>query len=117
MDWLVEKSNGVADGPENSRQVTRAIFHHGQRGRRTIIVLFSRFTWPDPKTYVEARAIVPGRPYRPRLREVMRELSRGCGVWLLTKLISMAFVAVCVTRIVAHARAARALRSIGRRSF
>jgi len=97
-DWLVAKSNSMADGQKIFHQITRAFSITMSAAAATIIVLFlALYMAADPKTYVEGTVRLCPVGYRPRLREVLHENYRVLRVWLLTKLISMAFVAVCVT--------------------
>src|SRR3954469_12365112 len=97
MSWIVEQGNNAADGQKILKQATRAFSITLSAAGAIIIVLFlALYMAADPKTYVEGTVRLCPVGYRPRLREVMREVYRVLRVWLLTKLISMAFVAVCV---------------------
>jgi len=92
------KAMAVADGQKISARSRGAFSITVNAARRNHHRALPRaYMAADPKTYVEGTVRLCPVGYRPRLREVMRELYRVLRVWLLTKLISMAFVAVCVT--------------------
>jgi predicted PurR-regulated permease PerM len=98
MNWLLEHGGSAApEGEKVLRQVTRAFTVTASAVAGVVIVLFlSLYMASSPQTYADGLVrLVPVR-YRPRAREVLRETYRVLRVWLLTKLISMAFVAVCV---------------------
>jgi predicted PurR-regulated permease PerM len=97
MNWLWEQgSNAAPDGQKILRQVTHAFQITAQAAAAIVIVLFlAIYMAASPKTYVDGLARLVPVSYRARAMEVMRETYRVLRVWLLTKLISMAFVAVC----------------------
>ncbi|HTD68163.1 MAG TPA: AI-2E family transporter [Candidatus Limnocylindria bacterium] len=97
-NWLMEQGNSaVPDGQKILKQITRAFSITMSAGAAIIIVLFlSLYMAMAPGLYVQGIVRLAPVSYRSRAREVMRELYRMLRIWLLTKLISMAFVAVCV---------------------
>ena len=101
MSWLMEQGSNAAqtaDGQKTLRQVMQAFSITLNAVAAVIIVMFlAIYMAMAPGTYVNGLARLAPVHYRPRAREVMRELYRVLRVWLLTKLLSMLFVAVCVT--------------------
>jgi predicted PurR-regulated permease PerM len=98
MNWMWEHGSAAApDGEKIVQQATRAFSVTARAVAGVVIVLFlSLYMASSPQTYADGLVrLVPVR-YRPRAREVLSEAYRVLRVWLLTKLISMAFVAVCV---------------------
>ncbi len=97
-NWLVEQGNSaVPDGQKILKQVTRAFSVTMSAGAAVIIVLFlSLYMAASPDVYVQGLVRLVPVSYRPRAHEIMRELYRMLRMWLLTKLISMAFVAIGV---------------------
>jgi predicted PurR-regulated permease PerM len=96
-NWLMEQSSSAADGQKIFKQVTHAFSITMSAGAAIIIVLFlAVYMAASPETYVAGTVRLVPMSYRNRAREVLRELYRMLRLWLLTKLISMAFVAVCV---------------------
>jgi len=101
MNWLVEQGSSAAhtaDGQKILRQVTHAFSITLNAVAAVIIVMFlAIYMATSPATYVNGLARLVPVHYRPRAHEVMRELYRVLRIWLMTKLLSMLFVAVCVT--------------------
>jgi predicted PurR-regulated permease PerM len=99
--WLMEQGSNAAnaaDGQKVLREMTRAFSITFSAVAAIIIVLFlAIYMAMSPGTYVNGLTRLVPVSYRPRAREVMYELYRVLRLWLLTKLLSMLFVAVCVT--------------------
>jgi predicted PurR-regulated permease PerM len=98
MNWIVEQGSSAADGQKVLRQVTHAFALTMNAVAAAIIVMFLAIYFAmSPEQYAKGLTRLVPVSYRPRAREVMAELYRVLRLWLMTKLMSMAFVAVCVT--------------------
>ena len=97
MNWLWEQgSNAAPDGQKILRQVSHAFQMTAQALAAVVIVLFlAIYMALAPATYINGLVRLVPVSYRGRMHEVLLEVYRVLRVWLLTKLISMAFVAVC----------------------
>ncbi|HWN95622.1 MAG TPA: AI-2E family transporter [Methylomirabilota bacterium] len=97
MNWLWEQgSNAAPDGEKIVQQVGQAFQMTAQAVAAIVIVLFlAIYMAASPQTYAKSLVRLVPVSYRPRATEVLHEVYRVLRVWLLTKLISMAFVAVC----------------------
>lgn len=98
MSWLWEYgSNTSPEGEKILRQITRAFSITLSAGAGIVVVLFlALYMASSPRTYSDGLIRLVPVSYRSRAREVFGETYRVLRVWLLTKLVSMAFVAVCV---------------------
>lgn len=95
--WLIEKSDSATDGHKVFQQITHAFQITFTAAGALVIVLFlSLYMAAQPELYRSGIVRLVPITFRRRAREVMDELYRVLRMWLLTKLISMAFVAVCV---------------------
>jgi predicted PurR-regulated permease PerM len=101
VDWLVEQSANAADqagGQKVIKQVTHAFQITVNAVAAVVIVLFlAIYIAMSPGIYVQGLVRLVPVHYRTRAYEVVHELYRVLRLWLLTKLLSMLFVAVCVT--------------------
>jgi predicted PurR-regulated permease PerM len=97
MNWLWERgTNAAPDGQKVLRQMSHAFQMTMQAAAALVIVIFlAIYMAASPRTYVHGLVRLLPVSYRARALEVAREVHRVLRVWLLTKLISMAFVAVC----------------------
>jgi predicted PurR-regulated permease PerM len=95
--WLLEHGSDGASGQKVLGQVSRVFSITLTAGAAIAIVIFlSVYMAAQPDTYLNGIIRLFPVSFRPRAREVSAELYRTLRVWLLTKLVSMAFVAVCV---------------------
>jgi predicted PurR-regulated permease PerM len=98
INWLVKRGGDAApDGNRMLQQITQAFQVTMHAAAAVIIVLFlALYMAATPQPYVRGLVRLVPVSYRARARHVLRECYRVLRVWLLTKLVSMAFVAVCV---------------------
>jgi predicted PurR-regulated permease PerM len=97
LNWVMEQGSNATDGQQVLKQVTHAFSITINAVAAIVIVMFlALYMGMSPDIYVAGLTRLVPVSYRPRAQEVMREVYRVLRVWLLTKLISMAFVAVCV---------------------
>ncbi|HMJ88582.1 MAG TPA: AI-2E family transporter [Candidatus Acidoferrum sp.] len=95
--WLMEKGADNANGQKVLSQATRVFSITMTAAAAIAIVSFlALYMAAQPDTYVNGAIRLFPVSFRPRAREVMTQLYRTLRIWLLTKLVSMAFVAVCV---------------------
>jgi predicted PurR-regulated permease PerM len=97
MDWIWQTgSNAAPDGQKIVKQVGHAFQITAQAAAAVVIILFlAIYMAASPRTYVDGLVRLVPVSYRPRACDIIGELYRVLRTWLLTKLISMAFVAVC----------------------
>jgi predicted PurR-regulated permease PerM len=97
MNWIWEQSSNAApDGQKIVQQVGHAFQMTARAVAAVVIVLFlAIYMAASPQTYVDGLVRLAPVSYRTRAREILQEVYRVLRIWLLTKLISMAFVAVC----------------------
>ena len=97
MNWVWEQgSNATPDGQKIAQQVGHAFQVTARAVAAVVIVLFlAIYMAAAPQTYVHGLVRLVPVSYRPRAREILHEVYRVLRIWLLTKLISMAFVAIC----------------------
>jgi predicted PurR-regulated permease PerM len=97
IDWVWEQgSNAAPDGQKMLRQVSKAFQMTARAIAAIVIVIFlAIYMAASPQTYANGLVRLVPVGYRTRAHEVLREIYRVLRIWLLTKLISMAFVAVC----------------------
>ena len=97
MNWIWEQgSNAAPDGQKIVKQVGHAFQITARALVAMAIVLFlAIYMAISPDTYAKGLIRLVPVNYRSRANEVLREIHRVLRLWLLTKLISMAFVAVC----------------------
>lgn len=96
-NWVVAHKSEASNGRAVLTQVTKVFTITLTAGAAFAIVCFmALYMAAQPSTYVEGTIRLLPVSFRPRAREVMAELYRTLRIWLLTKLASMAFVAVCV---------------------
>lgn len=95
--WLQQRGTEGASGQKMLAQATRVFSITFSAGAAIAIVVFlAIYMAAGPDTYVEGVVRLFPVSFRPRARDVLAELYRTLRLWLLTKLISMAFVALCV---------------------
>ena len=97
MDWVWQTgSNATPDGQKIAKQVGHAFQITARAAAAVVIILFlALYMAASPRTYVDGLVRLVPVNYRPRATAIFGELYRVLRIWLLTKLISMAFVAVC----------------------
>lgn len=96
-NWLFQQGGDATKGQDVVRQARRVFSVTMTAGAAMAIVAFlALYMSVQPALYVEGVVRLFPVSYRPRAREIMAELYRTLRIWLLTKLVSMAFVGVCV---------------------
>jgi predicted PurR-regulated permease PerM len=96
-NWLMEHGTETADGQKVLKQASRVFSVTLAAGAALAIVTFlAIYLAAQPDTYVNGTVRLFAVSFRPRAKEVLAALYRTLRIWLLTKLVSMAFVAVCV---------------------
>jgi predicted PurR-regulated permease PerM len=96
-DWVIKQGGDATKGQNVVRQATRVFSITMTAAAAIAIVAFlALYMAAGPRTYVEGTVRLFAVSYRPRAREVMAELYRTLRTWLLTKLVSMAFVGLCL---------------------
>ncbi len=95
--WLLEHGADGTNGQKMLSQMRRVFSITMTAGAAVAIVAFlALYMAAQPATYVNGTIRLVPVSFRPRAREVFAQLYRTLRVWLLTKLVSMVFVAVCV---------------------
>lgn len=95
--WLMEHGKDGANGQKIVAQATRVFSITMTAGAAIAIVSFlALYMAAQPDTYVNGTVRLFPVSFRPRAKEVFAQLYKTLRIWLLTKLVSMAFVAICV---------------------
>ena len=96
-NWLLQHGGDATSGQDVVRQARRVFSVTMTAGAAVAIVAFlSLYMAIQPSMYVEGVVRLFPVSYRPRVREILAQLYRTLRIWLLTKLVSMAFVGVFV---------------------
>lgn len=93
--WLVEQGGNATDGQKVLKEITHAFrITFTAVGALIIVTFLALYMSAQPAVYVSGLLRLAPVNFRPRAREVMKELYRVLRMWLLTKLFTMVLTGV-----------------------